>query len=144
VGHAGLAGVDVPGSKRLTVSDWGGAPITLWYLRGANTSADAPIVFVMHGVGRDADRYLAEWRDIALANELVVVVPEYAQDHFPVVQATTSAAYSTSPATCSRSHAGRIRRSSPCSMHCAITKIWVPSSIGYSDTRPAPSSFTDS
>ena len=25
VGHAGLAGVDVPGSKRLTVSDWGGA-----------------------------------------------------------------------------------------------------------------------
>jgi len=73
--HAGLAGIDVPGSKRLTVSDWGGAPITLWYLRGADAKADAPIVFVMHGVGRDADRYLAEWRDIALANDIVVVVP---------------------------------------------------------------------
>lgn len=33
VSHAGLAGIDVPGSKRLTVADWGGAPITLWYLR---------------------------------------------------------------------------------------------------------------
>jgi poly(3-hydroxybutyrate) depolymerase len=65
------------------VSDWGGAPITLWYLRGADAKADAPIVFVMHGVGRDADRYLAEWRDIALANDIVVVVPEYAQNYFP-------------------------------------------------------------
>jgi poly(3-hydroxybutyrate) depolymerase len=83
VSHAGLAGIDVPGSKRLTVADWGGAPITLWYLRGADTKADAPIVFVMHGVGRDADRYLAEWRDIALANDIVVVVPEYAQNYFP-------------------------------------------------------------
>ena len=65
VSHAELAGIDVPGSKRLTVADWGGAPITLWYLRGADTKADAPIVFVMHGVGRDADRYLSEWLDIA-------------------------------------------------------------------------------
>jgi poly(3-hydroxybutyrate) depolymerase len=83
MGHAGLAGIDVPGSKRLTVSDWGGAPITLWYLRGPGVTADAPIVFVMHGVGRDADRYLAEWRELALSNDIIVVVPEYSQDNFP-------------------------------------------------------------
>jgi len=82
-GHAGLAGMDVPGAKQLVVSDWGGAPITLWYLRGPDTTADAPVVFVMHGVGRDADRYLAEWRDIALKNDIVVVVPEFSQIHFP-------------------------------------------------------------
>ena len=83
LGHAGLAGVDVPGAKRLVVSDWGGPPITLWYLRGPEVKANAPIVFVMHGVGRDADRYLAEWRELALSNDIIVVVPEYSQENFP-------------------------------------------------------------
>lgn len=81
--NAGLAGIDVPGAKQLVVSNWGGAPITLWYLRGPKTTVDAPVVFVMHGVGRDADRYLSEWRDIAIENDIIVVVPEFSQLHFP-------------------------------------------------------------
>jgi pimeloyl-ACP methyl ester carboxylesterase len=37
----------------------------------------------MHGVGRDADRYIAEWVAIAKAEGLVIVVPEFTKGAFP-------------------------------------------------------------
>lgn len=71
------------GVTRFVVDDWGGAPIPVWLLRPATAKADAPVLFVMHGVGRDADRYVAEWVDIATAEGLVIVVPEYTRAAFP-------------------------------------------------------------
>jgi len=70
------------GVVRFIVSDWGGAPLPVWLLRPASAKADAPVMFVMHGVGRDADRYMAEWVDIAAAEGLVIVVPEFTTGSF--------------------------------------------------------------
>lgn len=66
-----------------TFSDWAGPPIRVWYHTPAQLKADAPIVFVMHGVGRDADRYYAEWRDYAETYRFVLLVPEFSQRDFP-------------------------------------------------------------
>lgn len=80
---AGLAGVEVPGSSRLVVSGWGGPDIRLWYIRPPGSPPDAPVLFVMHGVGRDADRYLLEWRELSLRSGVIVVVPEFSAEGFP-------------------------------------------------------------
>jgi gamma-glutamyltranspeptidase/glutathione hydrolase len=69
-------------TKVFTVADWGGAPIKLWYLRPPNAASNAPVVFVMHGVRRDADRYLYEWQDLAQEHGLIVAVPEFSSDYF--------------------------------------------------------------
>ena len=83
VGSAGLAGVEVQGSSRLVVSGWGGPDIRLWYIRPPASPPDAPVLFVMHGVGRDADRYLLEWRELSLRSGVIVVVPEFSAEGFP-------------------------------------------------------------
>ncbi len=74
------------GVVRLVVDDWGGPPVPVWLLRPATAKADAPVMFVMHGVGRDADRYIAEWVDIATAEGLVIIVPEFTKGGFPGTQ----------------------------------------------------------
>ncbi len=71
------------GVQRFTFSGWGGPALPVWYLRTVDTPADAPILFVFHGVRRDADRYISEWIDIAAREKLVVVVPEFSSASFP-------------------------------------------------------------
>lgn len=71
------------GVTRFVVDDWGGAPIPVWLLRPAKAGPNAPVMFVMHGVGRDADRYIAEWVEIATAAGIVIVVPEFTRAGFP-------------------------------------------------------------
>lgn len=71
------------GVTRFIVDDWGGASIPVWVLRPATAKADAPVMFVMHGVGRDADRYVAEWVDTATAEGLIIIVPEFTRANFP-------------------------------------------------------------
>lgn len=68
--------------QTLVVSNWGGAPIKLWYLRPSSAPKNAPVVFVMHGVRRDADRYLFEWQALAEEKGFVVAVPEFSQQYF--------------------------------------------------------------
>jgi len=62
---------------------WEGPAIRVWFHVPSKATADSPIVFVMHGVGRDADRYYAEWRDYAENFNFVLLVPEFSQSHFP-------------------------------------------------------------
>jgi poly(3-hydroxybutyrate) depolymerase len=71
------------GVTRFVVDDWGGAPIPVWLLKPATAKADAPVMFVMHGVGRDADRYVAEWVDMATKEGLIIIVPEFTRKDFP-------------------------------------------------------------
>lgn len=73
----------IPGARRFIFAQWAGPPIPVWYLRPDSAKADAPVVFVMHGVQRDADRYLHEWVDVALQYNLVVVVPQFTTKEFP-------------------------------------------------------------
>lgn len=74
---------NIPGARRFVFDQWAGAPVPVWYLRPEGTPATAPIVFVMHGVQRDADRYLREWVDTARKNGFIVVVPEFTAKAFP-------------------------------------------------------------
>lgn len=75
------------GVRRMTVDDWGGNPIPIWLLNPPSAGPDAPVMFVMHGVGRDADRYMAEWVELATAEGLVIIVPEFTRAAFPGTRA---------------------------------------------------------
>ncbi len=62
---------------------WNGPPLRVWYGLPDQVRATTPVVFVMHGVNRDADRYLAEWAPLAARYRFIVVVPEFSQASFP-------------------------------------------------------------
>lgn len=90
LGSACVPAGDAPASAQLTPSQgtfmfegWAGPPIKVWYQTPAQVAPTTPIVFVMHGVGRDADRYLAEWAPIAARHGFILVVPEFSQADFP-------------------------------------------------------------
>ena len=64
--------------------DWEGPALRVWTYRPAGVDpATAPILIVMHGVRRDADRYLAQWRDPAQACGFIVAAPEFDRGAFP-------------------------------------------------------------
>lgn len=73
----------IPGAKRFVFDRWAGPALPVWYLRPKGTPANAPVVFIMHGVKRDADRYLSEWVATAREHGFVVVVPEFTARAFP-------------------------------------------------------------
>lgn len=77
------AEANIPGARRFVFDQWAGAAVPVWYYRPEGTPATAPIVFVMHGVKRNADQYLREWVDSAKDNGFVVVVPEFTAKAFP-------------------------------------------------------------
>lgn len=62
---------------------WAGPALRVWYWAPDKVVATTPVVFVMHGVKRDADRYLAEWVPLAKRHGFIVVVPEFNQTSFP-------------------------------------------------------------
>jgi hypothetical protein len=54
----------------------------VWYYKPSDVSADAPIVFVMHGMKRNPIRYLEGWMDAAEKHNLVIVAPEFSRKHW--------------------------------------------------------------
>jgi poly(3-hydroxybutyrate) depolymerase len=62
---------------------WAGPPIRVFYTRPDEVRPDTPVVFVMHGVGRDADRYRDQWSALARRHRFVLVVPEFSARDFP-------------------------------------------------------------
>ncbi len=80
-GHAGPLS---EGRNRFVFADWGGPDIPVWtYVPTRSDPAVLPIVIVMHGVGRDADRYRDEWSALAQLNRFVIVAPEFSRRRFP-------------------------------------------------------------
>lgn len=61
----------------------GGHELPVWHYRPANLAADAPVLFVIHGVGRNADEYLDDWVALADAKQFLLVVPEFTKKEFP-------------------------------------------------------------
>ncbi len=57
--------------------------IKVYYYRPAGLGADAPIVFVVHGLGRNADGYRDSWIEHAEAGRFIVVAPEFNRGNFP-------------------------------------------------------------
>ncbi|MBU2587811.1 MAG: alpha/beta hydrolase [Alphaproteobacteria bacterium] len=70
-------------SGRYVFSGWEGPAVPVWYQLPDRVAADTPVVFVMHGVNRDADRYRDEWAALARQHGFIAVVPEFSRADFP-------------------------------------------------------------
>lgn len=68
----------------------GGHALTVWYYRPATATADAPVLFVIHGVGRNAEEYLNDWIEFAARQNFLLVVPEFSKAEFPGEEAFNS------------------------------------------------------
>lgn len=68
---------------RFVFAGWDGPPLPVWYQLPDKVTPDTPVVIVMHGVNRDADRYRDEWAGIARTYRLIVIVPEFSRADFP-------------------------------------------------------------
>lgn len=58
-------------------------PVTVHYHRAASLTPDSPILFVMHGNGRNADGYRNVWIPLAEEHGFLLVVPEFSREHYP-------------------------------------------------------------
>lgn len=89
--RAELAGIEPTSAKDalsggpglFTFDGWAGPALPVWtYLPPDVDRTTAPIVVVMHGTRRDADRYRDEWIEPANTHGLIVVVPEFGRRDF--------------------------------------------------------------
>ena len=55
----------------------------VFYSVPADCPPDAPVLVVMHGVNRDADRYRNDWAEVAARNRAVLLCPEISAADFP-------------------------------------------------------------
>ena len=60
-----------------------GKTVPVWYFLPENAGPSTPILFVMHGVNRDADRYRNDWMPHAKAKYFIVIAPEFSNAEFP-------------------------------------------------------------
>lgn len=68
---------------RFVFTGWEGPPLPVWYQLPESAGPDTPVVVVMHGVNRDADRYRDEWAPLARRYGFILVVPEFSRADFP-------------------------------------------------------------
>ena len=59
------------------------APIAIYCYRAVNWSPGRPIVFVFHGMYRNADDYRASWEGFADTDGLLIVCPEFTDAKYP-------------------------------------------------------------
>jgi poly(3-hydroxybutyrate) depolymerase len=71
-----------PGAGRFEVAH-AGKTIPVWYFLPDTVRADTPILIVMHGVNRDADRYRDEWLPHARKYGFILATPEFSKAAFP-------------------------------------------------------------
>jgi hypothetical protein len=60
-----------------------GKTLPVWTYRPKSFTPDTPILFVMHGVNRNADDYRDNWIDLADKYGLLIVAPEFSKKNFP-------------------------------------------------------------
>jgi len=75
-----------PGAGEFTFADTQAGtdkPMTVWYYRPSGFSRDMPVLFVMHGVKRDARRYRDEWIPYAERYRFLLIVPEFSHKYYP-------------------------------------------------------------
>lgn len=62
---------------------WDGPALRVFATRPTGLAGDRPVVFVMHGRGRNADEYRDQWRDLAEQHDFLLIVPEFSEADFP-------------------------------------------------------------
>lgn len=58
-------------------------PLRLWTARPKAWHPAMPVVFAFHGAARNADAYRDYWLPVVDETGVLVIAPEYRQDHFP-------------------------------------------------------------
>jgi poly(3-hydroxybutyrate) depolymerase len=74
-----------PGRGSFQFSDEKGSPdkpITVWTYAPANVRPGSPVVFVMHGVQRNGQKYRDDWIPHADRRGFLLIVPEFAERHY--------------------------------------------------------------
>lgn len=61
----------------------GKQPLNVWYYKPHAWNQDAPVLFVMHGVKRNARNYHRSWRAHAETHNVLLLVPEFSRSHYP-------------------------------------------------------------
>jgi len=86
-----LAGAVAPAASRGSFPfAHGGHQLTVWHYQPAGVAADAPVLFVIHGVDRNAEDYLNDWTELAERKQFLLVVPEFSKAEFPGAAAFNS------------------------------------------------------
>lgn len=60
-----------------------GRHVTVWYFAPPEATPTTPVVFVLTGIQRNGEDYLADWMPLAREHRFVVVVPEFSVKEFP-------------------------------------------------------------
>lgn len=68
---------------RFTFDNWDGPAMKVYVTRPVGLAPDRPVVFVMHGVNRNADEYRDQWHNLAVEHDFLLVVPEFSKQDFP-------------------------------------------------------------
>ena len=71
---------------RIVVETPGGVHQRVYLARPSKLGADRPIVFLMHGEGRNAAELRNRWYGLAVEHDFLLVVPEFNERDFPGVQ----------------------------------------------------------
>lgn len=71
------------GSYAYTYAPLPDRPIQVWYFSPHDLPKDAPIVFIMHGVDRNASTYRNNWVNLARENNWLIVAPEFSSAAWP-------------------------------------------------------------
>ncbi len=72
------------GKGKFKFKNWQGPNIPVWtYVPASNDISKLPILIVMHGTNRDADRYRNEWAELAKTHGFIVIAPEFSKKKFP-------------------------------------------------------------
>ena len=79
----GSAAAGAPAGKHHFVYTQAGKHVLVWYYLPAAAGPDAPVLVVMHGVGRNGEEYLADWTAAAEQGRFLLIVPEFSKAEFP-------------------------------------------------------------
>lgn len=60
-----------------------GKPMKIFYYKPTGDIKNVPVLFVMHGVLRNADVYRDNWVELAEKYKVLVIVPEFSKTSFP-------------------------------------------------------------
>ena len=63
--------------------EWSGPGLDVYYAHPRALKPDMPVIFVMHGMSRTAQRYRDEWATLAVDSGFVVIAPHFDSEHFP-------------------------------------------------------------
>jgi poly(3-hydroxybutyrate) depolymerase len=78
------------------------APMTIWCHKPQRWTPEAAVLFVMHGVRRNARKYRNVWKKYAERHNFLLLVPEFSRQHYPNTRAYTLGACSASSARLSQ------------------------------------------